>query len=142
MFYVVCFQGRDVLQLIYSEKGAVVGSYSTSKFPSSNLANALIKVGADVTARDDDGNTALHLAAVSHFRRPDLAVTLLEAGAHIDTVNNEGKTFEMLLRDKRLYDSVCPVKYTTLTCLAARVVKRTYELEDVPKHLRAFVQMH
>ncbi|XP_029044530.1 protein fem-1 homolog CG6966 isoform X2 [Osmia lignaria lignaria] len=135
-------QGRDVLQLIYSEKGAVVGSYSTSKFPSSNLANALIKVGADVTARDNDGNTALHLAAVSHFRRPDLAVTLLEAGAHIDTVNNEGKTFEMLLRDKRLYDSVCPVKYTTLTCLAARVVKRTYELEDVPKHLRAFVQMH
>lgn len=103
---------------------------------------ALIKVGADVTAKDNDGNTVLHLAALSHVWRADLAITLLEAGAHIDTVNNEGKTLEMLLCDKRLYDSVNPVKYTTLCCLAARVVRRTHRMAHVPKHLRAFVQLH
>ncbi|XP_076665255.1 protein fem-1 homolog CG6966 isoform X2 [Andrena cerasifolii] len=134
--------GRDTLQLIHSGEGAFIGRYSTSKFPSSHLAMALIKVGADVTAKDNDGNTVLHLAALSHVWRADLAITLLEAGAHIDTVNNEGKTLEMLLCDKRLYDSVNPVKYTTLGCLAARVVRRTHRMAHVPKHLRAFVQLH
>ncbi|XP_043261177.1 protein fem-1 homolog C isoform X2 [Colletes gigas] len=131
--------GRDVLQLIHSGDTSIGHS---SKFPSPHLASALIKVSADVTARDNDGNTALHLTALSRFWRPDLAIALLEAGAHIDTVNNEGKTFETLLYDKRLYDLVNPVKYTTLACLAARVVRRTYRIENLPKHLQAFVQMH
>ncbi|XP_053995584.1 protein fem-1 homolog CG6966 isoform X1 [Hylaeus anthracinus] len=135
--------GRDALQLIHSgEGGSLLGRYSTSKISLPHLTTALIKAGADVTARDNDGNTALHLAALSNLWRLDLANTLLEAGAHIDAVNNEGKTFEMLLSNKRLYDLVNPVKYTTLACLAARVVRRTHRIEHLPKHLQAFVQMH
>ncbi|XP_076231930.1 protein fem-1 homolog CG6966 [Calliopsis andreniformis] len=133
--------GRDMLQLIHSGKCTLVNKYSRSKLPSLQIVTALIKAGADVNARDDDGNTALHLTALSHIWRRDFAITLLDAGAHIDVVNNEGKTFEMLC-DKTLYDTVNPVKYTTLACLAARVVRRLYRVEDLPKHLQSFVQMH
>ncbi|XP_076643684.1 protein fem-1 homolog CG6966 isoform X2 [Halictus rubicundus] len=133
-----------VLHVIYSGQGTSIGKYTSSKFPSTNLAMALIKVGADVNARDDEGNTPLHFAAQSHILlwRQDLIITLLEAGAHIDAVNNDGESFETLARDKRLYYSLKPMKYITLACLAARVVKRTHRLEEVPKHLRSFVQMH
>lgn len=136
-----CTQGRDALQLIHSEDGTLVSRYPTCKFPSPHLTKALLRVGADVTAHDNDGNTALHLAALSRPWRPDLAIALLDAGAHLDTVNKDGSTFQMLLCDKRRYDSIYPVKYITLACLAARVIKKT-QIIKVPAHLRTFVEMH
>lgn len=136
------FQGRDALQLVHSEDGALVGRYSTCKFPSPHLTKALLRVGADVAAKDNDGNTALHLTALLHPWRPILSVDLLDAGAHLDAVNNDGKTFQMLLSNKQFYDSICPLRYTTLACLAARVVRETQKISRVPAHLRAFVQMH
>jgi len=93
-------------------------------------------------AKDNDGNTALHLTALLRPWQPHLAIDLLDAGAHLDAVNNDGKTFETSLCDKRLYDSIYPLRYTTLACLAARVVKKTYKESSVPHHLRAFVEMH
>lgn len=99
-------------------------------------------MGANVAARDNDGNTALHLSAMLHPWRPILSVDLLDAGAHLDEVNNDGKTFQMLLCNKELYDSICPLKYTTLACLAARVVRKTQKITSVPAHLRVFVGMH
>lgn len=136
------FQGRDALQLVHSEDGALVGRYPTCKFPSPHLTKALLRVGANVAARDNDGNTALHLTAMLRPWRPILSVDLLDAGAHLDAVNNDGKTFQMLLCNKELYDSICPLKYTTLACLAARVVRKTQKITSVPAHLRVFVGMH
>ncbi|XP_033323781.2 protein fem-1 homolog CG6966 isoform X1 [Megalopta genalis] len=136
----------NVLHVICSGQDTFIGEYVTPDFLSSNLASTLIKVGADVNARDAEGNTPLHFVARTHFsicrwgRR--LVFTLLEAGAHIDCVNNNGESFETLIRDKRLYHSVEPVKYITLACLAARIVRKTYKLDQIPKHLRSFVQMH
>ncbi|XP_026675593.1 protein fem-1 homolog CG6966 isoform X2 [Ceratina calcarata] len=136
---------RDVLQLAFSDRNTMIGdgpkSSSTCNFPSPNLIKALIKVGADVNARDSHGCTVLHLAATFYWS-PNLISILLDAGAHIDTVDKSGSTLETLLLNKSTYDSVYPVRYTTLTCLAARVVKKIYNIEDVPKHLQSFVQLH
>ncbi|XP_018054387.1 PREDICTED: protein fem-1 homolog CG6966 isoform X1 [Atta colombica] len=134
--------GRDALHLVHSEDGALVGRYPTCKFPSPHLTKALLRVGANVVARDNDGNTALHLTALLQPWRPSLSIDLLDAGAHLDAINNDGKTFQMLLPNKELYDSICPLKYTTLACLAARVVKKTQNISRVPAHLRTFVEMH
>lgn len=136
----------NVLHLICSGHDMFIGEYATQDFLSSNLASTLIKVGADVNARDAEGNTPLHFVARTHFskcrRVQRLIFSLLDAGAHIDCVNNNGESFESLIRDKRLYYSVEPVKYITLACLAARIVRKTYKLDQIPKHLRSFVQMH
>lgn len=86
-------------------------------------------------------NTVLHLAAY-HYPSLDLFTILLDAGAHIDAVNKSGDTFEKLTWRKRPYDAVYLVKYTTLACLAARVVRKTYDISFVPKNLQDFVLMH
>lgn len=50
----------------------------------------LIKLGADVNARDDSGYTPLHNAAV--WSSAEDIRTLLAAGADVDAVNNAGRT--------------------------------------------------
>ncbi|XP_006608848.1 protein fem-1 homolog CG6966 isoform X3 [Apis laboriosa] len=136
--------GGNVLHLVFRERHIVLGAgpkSPTYRFPSPNLIKALIRVGADVTATDMTDNTVLHLAAY-HYPSLDLFTILLDAGAHIDAVNKSGDTFEKLTWRKRPYDAVYLVKYTTLACLAARVVRKTYDISFVPKNLQDFVLMH
>ncbi|XP_043276801.1 protein fem-1 homolog CG6966 isoform X2 [Venturia canescens] len=135
-------KGRDVLQITQNVDSVFTRKFPACEFPSPNLTSALLKAGADPTARDEDGNTALHLAAISRPWRADIAEALLKAGAHIDAVNSNNQTYEMILGKKESSVSINPLKYTTLECLAARVVARTHNLEYVPKHLKDFVLMH
>lgn len=51
----------------------------------------MIAYGADVNARDNWGNTPLHLAAVSQ-NPTRIAQKLIERGAQVNVVNGEGKT--------------------------------------------------
>lgn len=143
-----------MLHLVFSERSTILGAGPKTpsfKFPSPHLIKALLKVGADVSATDATGSTVLHLAAM--FYPPiDLVNMLLEAGTHLDAANKMGSTFESLIwsnntyetlsRDKNPYNTIYPMRYITLTCLAARVVSKAYDIESVPKHLQAFVQMH
>jgi hypothetical protein len=65
----------------------------------------LLKRGAEVDARDADGNTAL-LYATSYFARGDqrnAGEALLEAGADVNAVNKDGET--PLLRTARQFDA-------------------------------------
>ncbi|CAG5109372.1 Similar to fem1c: Protein fem-1 homolog C (Danio rerio) [Cotesia congregata] len=101
--------------------------------------------GADPTCKDNDGNTALHLTAISYPWRTDLATILLCGGAHLDTVNNDGHTYESLLDDKIRFMTLNPIKYTTLMCLAARAIRKNnnyIDINRVPVHLRDFVLQH
>ena len=52
--------------------------------------DVLIAAGANINARDDWGNTPLHLAAEQGAGR--VVVGLVRAGAKIDDINHEGKT--------------------------------------------------
>ena len=49
-----------------------------------------IQKGADVNAKDKDGNTPLHLAAMNG--KIDVAKVLLKHNADVNAKNNEGRT--------------------------------------------------
>ena len=107
-------------------------------------ADFLISVGAAVNARDDEGNTALHVAGESKSScSPELVLSLLKNGAHVDEVNKAKKTF-LDVTSVPLSSIVDPMPYLTLKCLAARVVSRKgvpYK-GIVPATLESFVERH
>ncbi|XP_053671645.1 protein fem-1 homolog CG6966 isoform X2 [Anopheles nili] len=141
---IVSQTGRTALHLACYKDAALVGRYPVCQLPSARLAKALLQVGADPNAQDDNGNTPLHLAAQARPCPPNLAQILLDHGAHLDTKNVDGDTFESLLQNQQLHELVNPLKYTRLSCLAARVIKR-YAINcqhDIPKCLHVFVDSH
>lgn len=125
-------------------EAALVGRYPACQFPSPQLAKALLIVGADPNATDESGNTPLHLAALARPCPVNLARVLLDYGAHLDAKNSDGDTFESLLQDQQLHELVNPVKYTKLTCLAAKTI-RNHGIEyknEIPKFLYKFIETH
>ncbi|XP_063229750.1 protein fem-1 homolog CG6966 isoform X2 [Bacillus rossius redtenbacheri] len=136
--------GCTVLHLACSRESSLVGRYPACQFPSASVAQALLTVGAEVDARDESGNAPLHLAGLARPCPPALARTLLDHGAHLDAVNAAGQTFQQLLKGQSLHEIVNPVRYTTLKCLAARVVKEKMigYVGRVPASLESFVQQH
>ncbi|XP_014616082.1 PREDICTED: protein fem-1 homolog B-like [Polistes canadensis] len=120
------------------------------KFPCADTAKLLIQCGANVNAMDDERNTPLHVIVC--YRRVtndfmtlySIIMELIEAGAHIDAVNSNGKTpyesvatgvAEILLRTHTKL---------SLKCMAAKAVK-TYNLSycgNVPRILESFIELH
>ncbi|XP_022209418.1 protein fem-1 homolog CG6966 [Drosophila obscura] len=135
---------RTALHYSCYREGTLAGRYPSCQFPSTTLAKALLEVGADPNAIDDAGNTPLHLAATLQPYVEPLAHILLEGGAHLDTKNFAGETFESLLGPTPMHKIIDPMKYTTLACLAARSIKRHdihYE-GTVPETLYDFIELH
>lgn len=108
------------------------------------MVGLLIECGADIEERDHDDNLALHVAALNKPAKPNVVTTLLNAGAHLDAVNAEGKTFGQLLRGQPLHEVVTELKYTTLQCLAARAIQKHSipHWGQLPAKLSEFVQLH
>jgi hypothetical protein len=136
--------GCTALHLACSKDAALVGRYPACQFPSPHLADVLLTVGADVHCRDETGNLPLHLAAMSRPCTPALVQTLLDHGAHLDAVNSAGHSFHQLLKGQAIHEIVNPLKYTTLSCLAARaIVKHRVPFKGIiPVTLETFVVQH
>jgi len=124
------------------------------KFPEGScaldVAKLLVEVGADVCAKDDNGDTPLHCAAKLKPLKPDLIRFLLQNGGHWDQKNNKGdipmecnplwQTRTVLIRDVFSY-----MENASLQCLSAQVVVRhgiPYKDGVLPRKLEAFVDLH
>ncbi|XP_033756745.1 protein fem-1 homolog CG6966-like [Pecten maximus] len=119
--------------------------------PDVDLIRCLIKTGACVNAMDKGRNSPLHHCISSWHTQLDfpgradqwkgLAWLLIENGAHIDARNCKKETPMEFLMDQ---GCVCPLKYTTLKCMAAVVIVNTsMEYHGyLPSSLKTFVQLH
>ncbi|KAG8039160.1 hypothetical protein G9C98_003467 [Cotesia typhae] len=144
--------GQTLLHLAINAKTPVDDFHTNDvcKFPCCATAKLLIQCGADVNAMDNERNTPLHVIVA--YEKPisdfltlhGIIVELVNAGAHVDTVNSEGKTpydaattgvAEIVLRTQTKL---------SLKCMAAKAVK-TYGLSYtgyVPRSLESFIELH
>ncbi|CAL7950832.1 unnamed protein product [Xylocopa violacea] len=144
--------GQTLLHLAVNA-ATLVDDFHTNhvcKFPCAATAKLLIHCGADVNAMDNERNTPLHVIvgykeSISDFMTlHSIIMELIDAGAHMDTVNRYGETpydavttgvAEMILRTQTKL---------SLKCMAAKVVK-AYNLSycgNVPRSLESFIELH
>ncbi|XP_051154335.1 protein fem-1 homolog B-like [Leptopilina boulardi] len=144
--------GQTILHLAVNAETPVDDFHTNDvcKFPCASTAKLLIQCGADVNAMDSERNTPLHV--IVSYEKPisdfltlhAIIMGLIEAGAHMDTVNSQGKTpyesattgvADIILRTQTKL---------SLKCMAAKVVK-TYNLSycgSVPQSLESFIELH
>ncbi|KAG5326487.1 FEM1B protein, partial [Acromyrmex heyeri] len=149
----VCLKdGQTLLHLAVNAETPVDDFHTNDvcKFPCAATARLLIRCGADINAMDNERNTPLHIIvgyskAISDFATlHSIIIDLIEAGAHMDTVNNRGHTpydavttgvAKIILRTRTKL---------SLTCMAAKAIK-TYDLPyrgNVPRSLESFIELH
>lgn len=135
--------GSSPLHLACSRDTSSVGRYPICNFPSVPTIDLLLQCGAPVNARDNDGNTALHAAALNKPAKAAVIQNLLQHGAHFDLVNNDKKPFFSLLKGTPLHEVTNSARHTSLSCLAATVVrKHGLDTSSLPSTLQQFVETH
>jgi len=115
-------------------------------FPSLSVVRLLVECGAKINANNQTGSTPLHTASMVENFNQEIVEILLDNGAHIDIRNGSNdRPVDMLKRvPEGAGSKINPLHYTTLRCLAARVVAKhgvPYK-EEIPAILEEFIQAH
>ncbi|XP_070155288.1 protein fem-1 homolog B isoform X2 [Polyergus mexicanus] len=144
--------GQTLLHLAVNAETPVDDFHTNDvcKFPCLATARLLIRCGADVNAMDNERNTPLHIIvgynkAISDFATlHSIIIDLIEAGAHMDTVNNGGRTPYDVVTTGVAKIILRTQTKLSLTCMAAKAIK-AYNLPyygNVPRSLESFIELH
>lgn len=144
--------GSTLLHLVANAETPVDDFHTKNvcQFPCAATARLLIHCGADVNSYNRDRNSPLHII-VAHKKlvhdfitQHSIISNLIEAGAHIDCVNDKGETpYDIATTDVTGIILRTQAKLS-LKCIAAKVIKKfNLKYEDaVPKSLVSFIEMH
>ncbi|KAH9505103.1 hypothetical protein Btru_059535 [Bulinus truncatus] len=123
-----------------------IGQHMTAYWPSDELMDILLIIGANPFAKDEQGNTVLHRAILLHFDGYNITTELInklfKRGVHYDQVNERGQTAFDLLPNGDGFKHFA--HSFSLKCLAARSVAK-YKLAyigEIPRDLYSFVELH
>ena len=136
--------GATPLHLACARESSSVGRYPICQFPSLDAIMLLLECGANPNATDNDSNSCLHVAALNKPAKPLVVHELVEAGAHLDAVNKDGRSFASLLKGQSIHEIINPLRFTNLQCLAAKVI----QTNNIAYHgylspgLEEFVNLH
>ncbi|XP_076331999.1 protein fem-1 homolog C-like isoform X1 [Tachypleus tridentatus] len=135
--------GLTPLHLACLRESSSLGRYPVCTFPSPEVVELLLEVGASPNIVDNDGNTPLHITALNKPSAHRIFKMLLNYGGHLDACNAKGETALNLTHSIALLD-VFPVRHLTLKCLAARVInKQDLPFKElIPLNLVDFVLSH
>lgn len=117
--------------------------FQEALFPAFQVTKWLVQAGASVNCSDYNMCTPLTLSLMSSKPNRDLVHYLLQQGAHIDVKDRNGFCpYSILQKNPTL--GIQPLEYTTLKCLASRVImqnKINYRGE-IPASLEEFLLLH
>ena len=125
-------------------------------FPFASLCKTLIDCGVKVNALDNNKNSPLHILAKSASNIAaafstracrsvrETLITLLENGAHIDSLNSAGESALDVATTKDVKDLIETYVELRLECLAARAINiHGVKYKNViPPLLQNFVELH
>ena len=107
------------------------------------VTDFILKCGYDVHCRNHLQETPLHIASKTENFSSNVAIKLLEHGAHLDTPDVRDICPIDILKAQPNKINVVP--YVSLKCLAAQVIVKervTFEPHEMPEHLDKMLQMH
>ena len=121
--------------------------------PVSNMIQLLLKAGACPFATDEDGQSPLYYLSHARYFNGTAVRLLLNAGAHLDQLNEKGttplenlKSLQLQLARKNLsdpyLDSLCNT-FFSLQCLCVQAISQSrIPYQNLPPGLKTFVTKH
>jgi uncharacterized protein len=116
-----------LIEVVYDARGDAINDYK-------EIIQMLLKAGANINGKNENGDTPLSCAAGSHCDLSILRI-LLKAGANLNSINNKGRT--------PLYDAICERRAeSALMLIEAGANPNTIAGDDTPLLIAIYYHHH